>query len=212
MKDESNESELFGQAAQWRLISLLLECPSEGWWEQMSLLSDEVEDEELKTAVASAREGASQGLYHSILGPGGPAPAREVSYRDWAEPGYLIAELVSYYDAFSYHPASAEAPDHVSVEAGFIGYLRFKQAYAIACQDAERGEVAAEAARNFIEEHLSTIAEPLAIALANSGVNYLALASNALLSRVGRRRNKTRSRALPVLVDEESGFDCGQSG
>jgi hypothetical protein len=145
-----------------------------------------------------------KGLFHSIFGPGGPAPGREVSYREWAQPGYLMAELTSYYEAFAFQPATGEVPDHVSVETGFVAYLRLKEAYALLNSDAVHASVTSEAARQFIDDHLSTMAEPLANSLEHSGVKYLSLAGAALLRRTGPRRDSGRGKGLPVI--SESGF------
>ncbi|MEK7834176.1 MAG: molecular chaperone TorD family protein, partial [Acidobacteriota bacterium] len=147
-------------------------------------------------------------------GPGGPAPGREISYRDWAQPGYLLSELSSYYDAFAYHPDQAaivEAPDHVSVEAGFIAYLRLKEAYARLNSDDEHAAVTREAAQQFLGEHLAAMTEPLARSLEHSGVEYLALAGKALLARVGSPREKPFRQNLPILsADEDAEFACAE--
>ena len=135
-----------------------------------------------------------------------------MSYREWVQPGFLISELSSYYDAFCYTAATREVPDHVSVEAGFIGYLRLKEAYASACSDDEHAAVTAEAAQRFIDEHLQTLAAPLAKSLEHSGVRYLALAGSALLRRVGPRQDRLSGMNLPVLSEsDESAFDCAET-
>jgi nitrate reductase assembly molybdenum cofactor insertion protein NarJ len=207
----ARQSRLLAEAAEWRLTGLLFECPSDGWRAQVAALAAEVLDAGLKHAAEAARTEAGEGLYHSIFGPGGPAPAREVSYTETIQPGLLLSELAAYYEAFSYHHATGEAVDHVSVEAGFVGYLRLKEAYAHACGDAARAAVTSDAARAFVAEHLSVSAGPLAASLANSGVTYLSLAGAALLGRAGPRKDKSSLRALPVLTDarEESAFECG---
>ena len=110
-----------------------------------------------------------------------------MSYRDWTQPGYLLAELSEYYRAFGWQPALAEAPDHIAVEASFVGYLRLKEAYALSCANQEQAEITAQAAQQFITDHLQTLTEPLAKSLEHSGVQYLALTSASLLRRVGPR-------------------------
>ncbi len=209
------QTQLLREAAEWRLLSLLFECPSPDWREQINELAAEVSDTDLKAAANVAREEASEGLYHSIFGPGGPAPGREISYRNWTQPGYLLSELTSYYDAFAYHPDQAaivEAPDHVSVETGFIAYLKLKEAYAEAIADDEHAAVTREAAQQFIHEHLSTMTEPLTASLEHSGVEYLALAGKALLVRVGPKRDQSLKQNLPVLsLDEDSEFACAEA-
>ena len=169
---EARQQSLLRDAAEWRLLGMLLECPTNDWPAQTSALAQEVEDTALQSAVASAQEEAGEGLYHSIFGPGGPAPPREVSYRDWTQPGYLLAELSEYYRAFGWQPALAEAPDHIAVEASFVGYLRLKEAYALSCANQEQAEITAQAAQQFITDHLQTLTEPLAKSLEHSGVQY----------------------------------------
>jgi nitrate reductase assembly molybdenum cofactor insertion protein NarJ len=197
-------------AAEWRLISLLLECPVGRWKEHVAALAAEVADSDLKTAAEAAQREASEGTYHSILGPGGPAPSREVSYCSLVQPGQLLAELRAYYDAFSFTAATGEAPDHVSIEAGFVAYLRLKQAYALECSDSEHAALSEEAARQFIDDHMCAIAEPLARRLEESGVDYLTLAAAGLLRRTGPPRSRRLGQGLPVLPNvDEAGFECG---
>lgn len=207
-------NQLLREAAEWRLLGLLFECPSPNWREQMDSLAAEISDADLEAAAEAAREEASEGLYHSIFGPGGPAPGREVSYREWAQPGYLLSELSSYYEAFAYQPAQsmkAEAPDHISVEIGFIAYLKLKEAYARANFDDEHANVTREAAQQFLKEHLAAMTEPLSNSLEHSGVKYLALAGKALLARVGPKRDKPRKLTLPILPnDEDPEFACAE--
>lgn len=208
MKDENSVNELLEQAAEWRLIGLLLECPTGDWSETVRGLAAEVADGDLKKAADLAGSQAGEGLYHAIFGPGGPAPAREISYRDWVQPGYLLSELSAYYDAFSYRPAIREVPDHIAVEAGFVSYLKMKEAFAIVRGDRESAEVTAGASAAFIDEHLSKMAERLARSLAESEIGYLVFATGALFRRVGPDKDKTVHRALPVLADPEAEIEC----
>jgi nitrate reductase assembly molybdenum cofactor insertion protein NarJ len=201
---DTRQAELLREAAAWRVLSLLLECPSQAWRGQLTALAREIDDAELRAACDAAMEEADEGLYHSIFGPGGPAPPREVSYRDTVQLGYLLSEIAAYYDAFAYQPRTPEVPDHVSVEAGFIGYLRIKEAYALACSDDEHASVAAGAAREFLTEHFSPLAHSLAVSLQQCGVRYLELTAQALARRAGT----PASPLLPVTQDE-SEFDCG---
>lgn len=206
------QTQLLREAAEWRLLGLLFECPSPNWCEQIAELAAEVADTDLKAAANVAQKEASEGLYHSIFGPGGPAPGREISYRDWTQPGYLLSELTSYYDAFAYQSKIVEAPDHVSVEAGFVAYLKLKEAYADAIADDEHAAVTREAGQQFIKEHLSMMTEPLARSLEHSGVEYLALAGKALLARVGSKPEQSPKQQLPVLsLDENEEFACAEA-
>lgn len=208
---EARQNSLLREAAAWRLLGLLLECPKEGWRAQTQALAQEIDDTELQNAVASAQQEADEGLYHSIFGPGGPAPPREVSYRDWTQPGYLLAELSEYYRVFGWQPSLAEAPDHVAVEAGFVSYLRLKEAYALACADDEHAAITSAAAQQFITEHLQNLGEPLAKSLEHSGVDYLAKTGASLLRHVGPRPAHPTLVSLPVLNEsDENAFTCGE--
>lgn len=214
MNTTATKNKLLREAAEWRLISLLFDCPSEDWIRQVDDLAKHVSDKQLQIAAKAAKTEASEGLFHSIFGPGGPAPGREVSYRGWVQPGYMLSELSAFYDAFSYHPATTEVPDHVAVETGFVAYLRLKQSYALDCSDAGNAEITSEASINFINEHLSKYAEQMSKILEASGIEYLSLTGKALFKRVGRDKDKGKQRFLPVLKDdeEETQFDCGTAG
>jgi nitrate reductase assembly molybdenum cofactor insertion protein NarJ len=197
---------LLREAALWRLISMLLACPQDDWRSHVTALAAEVSDEQLQQAATAMAEEASEGLYHTIFGPGGPAAPREVSHREYVVPGPSLSDLVAFYNAFAFCPATDEPPDHVAVEADFIAYLRLKEAYALSRGDQEQAGVAAGAARSFLEDHLSSIAEPLAQSLAASGITYLQLATDALLSRVGPPRSAVPAAhlSLPMFDDDSS--------
>jgi len=200
--------DLARQSAEWRLIGLLFEQPSPTWCKQVASLGAEVVDEKLKRAAEAALEESSEELYHSIFGPGGPASPREASYFDNIQLGYLIAELCAYYEAFAYESSLVEAPDHVAVEAGFIAFLRLKEAYALAEGDEDHAAVTHEAAEHFLSEHLARMAPVLAEKFIPSDVEYLILASEALALRSGEMPRPPI--ALPVLQNlAESQFDCG---
>lgn len=209
---------LLKQAGDWRLIGLLFECPGGSWRDDLVALARDIEDPLLGSAVAHALEEASEGLYHSTFGPGGPAPPREVTYLKAVQLGYLLSELTAFYDAFAYRPVTRESPDHVSVEAGFVGYLRLKEAYAVTRGDDDQAAVTAEAAATFMREHLSALAEPLASTLAASGIAYLGAAARALANRVGPPPSAIASpqvgRLLPVIqpLEDEDEIACEGTG
>ena len=205
---DSRERQLLNQAAEWRLLSLLFECPNPAWQKQVAALAVQAADPALSTAAESALTEASEGLYHSTLGPGSPAPAREVSYHESVQLGYLMSELAAFYEAFAYQPSTSEVVDHVSVLVGFVAYLRLKEAYALASADPDHAAITAEAARQFIDRHLSLIAQPLAMALSNSGVSYLSQASAALLQRVGPQRTPAAKQPQVQSSFAACGLEC----
>jgi nitrate reductase assembly molybdenum cofactor insertion protein NarJ len=207
-------TQLLSEAAQWRLIGLLFECPDQEWLRTISELAAETNDPKLRDAAAAARSEATEGLYHSIFGPGGPAPPREGSYRPVGQPGYLLSEIIGYYSAFAYKNASPELPDHIAVEAGFVSFLKLKESFAGESGEAEKAAITAAATRNFLADHVSVAAEPLMKSLAHSGVEYLRLASEALFERAGKSSGVRNLRSLPVMYAQEpeaETFDCGDS-
>jgi len=195
----SDASAVIKQAATWRLASLLFECPAADWSEQVASLARETTDPTLVRAAESARREAAPELYHSTFGPGGPAAPREVSYRRGVLPGAALAELCDLYAAFGYRPSVDEPPDHIAVETGFVAYLRFKQAYALANGDQPHAEFCDEIARDFIREHVARVAGPLADALAASGITYLAATAEVLRSLAGPASSEI---SLPILNGE----------
>ncbi|REJ75534.1 MAG: hypothetical protein DWQ47_08660 [Acidobacteria bacterium] len=206
------ENKFIAEAAAWRLLGLLFECPSEDWKNEISTISKEVSDEKLVKAAELALTEGSEGLYHSIFGPGGPAPCREVSYRSWVQPGPLLSEIRAFYNAFGFAPDTPETPDHVSVEAAFVAYLKLKQAYALSLAADEHVRVTAEAVDNFLKGHLSKIAGPLSASLSRSGVEYLSIAGECLGELAGADPDSASTRRfLPVIPDEEANFECGPS-
>ena len=210
MKTKIAKNKLLVEAAEWRLISLLFDCPTDQWSEDVASLAEQVSDKRLKRAARAARKEANEGLFHSIFGPGGPAPGREVSYRGWVQPGFLLSELSSFYNAFSYQPNTREVPDHIAVETGFVAYLKLKELFALEINDAEKARVTADASRTFIDEHVSKFAEKIMKLLAASGIEYLKLASVALFKRVGPDKDKGKQIYLPTLEQaDEPIFECG---
>ena len=206
------QARLLREAADWRLIALLFECPRTGWHDEVAALGQEVGDPRLQSAAEASKTEASEGLHHSLFGPGGPVSPREVTYLSGLQQGYLLAELGAYYEAFAYKPVTTEPADHLSIEAGFMAYLALKQAYALVSADGDGAQVTAEAAARFRTEHLAAMTEPIARALDAGGPSYLALAAQALFARVGPGRAPRQS--LPLAdahVDDKSGLSCGPS-
>ena len=199
---------LLHDAAAWRLIGLLFECPQPGWLDQVTALGRESRDERLKTAAETAGTEASEGLHHSLFGPGGPVSPREVTYSNGVQLGYLLSELNAYYEAFAYRPTTIEPEDHLSVEAGFMAYLALKQAYALASDDTAGAQVSSDAAALFKADHLGRMVEPIARALEVGGPPYLVLAAQALYERVGPAPRTTIPLADVSVTDDDDGVTC----
>lgn len=200
--------ELLEEARRWRVLGLLFERPHGTWWMDLGLLREDGLEPALLEAANEART-ALEGDYLAVLGPGGLVSPREAAHRPLADPGKLLAELRAGYAAFHYSPSVSgeESPDHVAVEAAFVGFLRLKQAYAEANGDAEAETLCDSAARRFEAEHLRALAGPLAERLA-SGPPHLELAARVLQARVG---------SLPPAPEREQAspgcpFECGAVG
>lgn len=201
--------ELLEEARRWRLIGLLFERPHGNWWVEVGVLRDECPEPALLEAASDART-ALEGDYLAALGPGGLVSPREAAHRPLADPGKLLAELRAAYAAFHYSPrvGGEESPDHVAVEAAFVGFLRLKQAYAEANGDAGAASLCDSAARRFEAEHLRALAGPLAERLA-TGPAHLELAARVLQDRVGSlppapESGEERAAGCP--------FECGAVG
>lgn len=203
-----HELQLAHEIAEWRLIALLFECPAESWRVQISNLVKETNDPELKAAAESAQREGDEGLFHYVFGPGGPAPAREATYHQTVELGYLMSDLQSFYNAFAFRPRTDEAPDHVCVETAFVAYLKLKELYAFRCDEPEHAAVAADAAKQFIAAHLSKIAEPLSRRLEDSGIDYLSGAASALVRRVGPSAQGPSPFPILQEADADGEFGC----
>jgi nitrate reductase assembly molybdenum cofactor insertion protein NarJ len=202
--------ERLAEAAAWRLLGLLFERPREGWWQDVEALSHVVTDPEIRAAAAAVREEASEGLYLALLGPGGLVSPREVTYRGMEDPGRILADISAFYEAFAFQPETEEAPDHLAVEAGFMGYLCLKEAYARARGNEEEAEVVVKAAERFRETHLSTHAWPVVERMEKAGVRYLSLAAAALARRSGPRRDTEPTTKAPLRLRDDCPMECGQ--
>jgi nitrate reductase assembly molybdenum cofactor insertion protein NarJ len=207
---DSRVQQLLGDAAAWRLLGLLFERPREGWWQEVEMLRRDAADPVIRAAADAAHEMAKEGLYLALLGPGGPVSPREVAHRGMEDPGRILADISAFYEAFAFQPETEEAPDHLSVEAGFLGYLCLKEAYARARGNDQEAEVAAQAAQRFRDEHLATFAWPVALRLEEAGIRYLSLAAFALAHRSGPRRDINATTPTPRPNCDDCPMECDQ--
>jgi nitrate reductase assembly molybdenum cofactor insertion protein NarJ len=155
--DRVKAEDLVAAAATWRLASLLLERPRPEWHREIAKLSLEVREQELSSAAGAAHN-ATEEVYHTLFGPGGSVSPREASYCGFEDPAGVMARLTTFYRAFSFQPRREEPIDHIAVEAGFVGYLFLKQAYAQIRDDLESAAVTEEARRRFVSDHIQRCA------------------------------------------------------
>jgi TorA maturation chaperone TorD len=199
----SRWSRALAEAAEWRLMALLLERPRVGWHEEVMALGREVGASALR-AAAEAAHGATEGEYLHLVGPGGLVSPREVAYRSFEDPGQILADVASAYRAFAFRPRTEDPPDHIAVLTDFAGYLLLKEAFARANGNRTAAETTAVARRNFLVAHLTPMAAPFADRLAVHEAAYLDAAARQLVARVPAARetsvrNDRTSSSLCVL-------------
>lgn len=162
--DEPGQGEraLLEEAAAWRLIGLTFARPRGDWEETIRLILGE-RSVDAKVAMLAARAigEATEAGFLSAFGPGGAVSPREVSYRPDVDPGRVLAELKARHDSFSFRPQTEEPPDHISVEVGFVGFMRLKEACARMMGQAAYAVVIRAAADQFVRDHLVYLAAGL---------------------------------------------------
>lgn len=171
------------RAARWRLLGLLLERPRAGWGAEIERLAAEIEDPPLRAAAAAARD-ATEGEYHALLGPGAQSSPREASAIGLGDPGWMFSEIARFYEAFGYAPRAEDPPDHVAVEAGFVGFLELKESLAWANGDAEAARTVAAARDAFVAAHLAPLVAHLGRVADLAPDSHVALAVDLLRERV----------------------------
>jgi nitrate reductase assembly molybdenum cofactor insertion protein NarJ len=200
------------EAARWHLLALLFERPRSGWLDTVQRLGAELPDCEAElTKVVRQASRADEGTYLATIGPGGLVSPREVAYRGFGDPGRILADLSGIYEAFAYRPRTEDPPDHVSVEAGFVGYLALKESYALAGGDDEQAELVAEARESFRVEHLGTFATKLARRLQGGPSPHLSGAAEILRDACGAPEAVANEPATapPIAGVEDEQLSCG---
>ena len=71
---------LVRESAGWLLLARLFECPTERWRREVTALAGEIDDPALQAAARATLDAATEGQYHSVFGPGGPASAQEAVF------------------------------------------------------------------------------------------------------------------------------------
>lgn len=171
------------EAAEWRLIGLLLERPRPGWHDEVAALAEEVGNAQLRTVATGARA-ATEGGYLRLLGPGGMISPRAVTYRAFEDPGRILADLAGFYGAFAFQPGAEEPIDHIAVATGFVSYLLLKEGFAEARGDIESAETTATARQRFVETHLAPMVHSFVSRLEVAGAGYLLDCGRLLASKV----------------------------
>lgn len=204
----SRTEDLLRDAQAWLLISRLLERPRGRWHDDVRALGEAISDPVLKEAVQQT-EGIEDGDYLDAFGPSGVVSPREAAHGGMRDPGHLLADLQAAYEAFAYRPRMEEPLDHIATEAGFVGYLHLKEAFAHANGDQEHANVCSETARRFVDDHIRGAATAIAERLAGCPTPHLFLAANALVARVGPAPAPTDRRVM--WLQQDDAMTCGQT-
>lgn len=199
---------LLPEAAEWRLLGLLFEYPTQEWRSRISALLPSLESAELRSLAEAALVSATEGLHFALFGPAGSVPVREVSYQGGVQLGYLMAEISAFYDAFGFAPRVDEPDDHLSVKLAFIAYLKMKQAHALVQDEPGHAAAAAAAAGEFIRNHLAVQAEPLFHRMEDFAPDYLLAAGRRLLALAGPAPRSGYPLGGLAFEDESEPMSC----
>jgi nitrate reductase assembly molybdenum cofactor insertion protein NarJ len=173
------------RAAEWRLLAQVFAYPEAGWVRRLELLSECVPEARLAELAASAAREGGPGLWMRLFGPAGAVRLRAVSWESGLQPGYLLAELAAFYEAFGFAVPAGDAPDSLPVLLDFAAWLEMKLAYACVRQDPEAFAVTAKALETFRSRFLSTGAWRLFRRLEGTGPAFLIEAARAAAERSG---------------------------
>ncbi len=142
----------------WRVVSLLFESPGPDRRSDLPGLLKELDDEPLRRAARAAAP-IGDGEFQALFGPGGAVSPREVKYLPAEDPGRVLADLKGFYEAFKYQPRNRETFDHFSTEAGFLGFLQLKCAFALAEGEQEPAQLVEKALEEFARSHFAPFAQ-----------------------------------------------------
>ncbi len=173
------------RAAEWRLLSQILSYPGDGWARRVELLLECIRDPGLAKLARTALKESSPGLWLSLFGPAGPVRARAVAWDGGLQPGYLLAGLSAFYEAFAYEPPADEAPDQLAVLLDFAAWLELKIAYAVVQHDTEAAERARRALETFLARFVAPAAWPVFRQLERAGPPFFAAAARLAAERSG---------------------------
>lgn len=200
------------RAAAWRLLAQIFAYPDAGWARRLDLLRECVREARLAELAAAARESRPE-LWMRFFGPAGPIRLRGVHWEGGLQPGYLLAELAAFYEAFGFAVPAGNAPDELSVLLDFAAWLETKLAYACMCQDAEAIEVTAKALETFVPRFVSPVAWRVFRQLEGAGPDFLVEAARLTATRSGPE--PVQHAQAPELWPDGTLLDdncCGRTG
>ncbi len=173
------------RAAEWHLLAQLFAYPDAGWRRRFELLCGSLRGAAmLELARRAAREVCPE-LWMRLFGPAGPVRIRAVSFDGGLQPGYLLAELAAFYEAFAYVAPPGSAPDDFPALLDFAAWLEMKLAYACMLEDVQAAEVTNRALETFLSRFLSAGAWRVYRQLEGLGPDFLVEAARLAAERSG---------------------------
>jgi TorA maturation chaperone TorD len=147
------------RAATYQFLALLFLPPTPELRGELDILVEAL-PEELRAAGRALIAEAGPEVeheYHALLGGSGRCRDCESDYQANAlgGKGPLIADVAAFYRAFHFSPEALRlAPDHITVELDFLGYLAMKTAYARHAGLTDERDICESAADSFVREHI----------------------------------------------------------
>jgi len=158
------------RAADYRLLSVLLETPSDERQARLRALMAATplpEGPDL-TRVLAADDTAVAAEHFRVLGAAGPVSGAASDYIEggYADKGPILGDIGGFYRAFGFELTIREAPDHFANLLAFLSFLAVKQAWTDHHGDPEEAEVAREAESKLLERHVHPYLGRFAVRLA----------------------------------------------
>ncbi len=198
------------RAAEWRLMSQIFAYPDEGWAARIRLLFGCLGDERAAALGRAALRESSPGLWMRLFGPAGPVRTRAVAWEGGLQPGYLLAELAAYYDAFGYEPPASGPPDQLAVLLDFAAWMELKLAYACVRDDRESMEVTERSLRTFLARFVAAVAWRVFRQMENEGPEFFAATARLAAERSGPEPG--RRGCMPDAWPDAAMWDEGGCG
>lgn len=173
------------RAAEWRLLAQVFAYPDASWARRLEPLQECLCGTEVIALAQQAAREASPELWMRLFGPAGPVRIRSISFEGGLQPGYLLAELAAFYEAFGYAAPAVCAPDELSALLDFAAWLEMKLAYASVQADREAFEVTIRALESFLSRFVSPAAWRVFRQLEGLGPDFLVEAARLAGERAG---------------------------
>jgi nitrate reductase assembly molybdenum cofactor insertion protein NarJ len=146
------------RATRYRFVHALLRPPADGRRAELARFARELPAPERDAAgsLLAVSDDAAMDEAFRLLGPAGRVPVRASDFVEMglADKGPILADIAGFYRAFGFSTGCGELPDHFAVLFDFLSFVALKQAFAGRADDQEQVEIAAEAERKLLADHV----------------------------------------------------------